>query len=146
MFDADVEQIPIRKGFGEGLVVAGENDERVVALCADLTDSTQMYFLKPNSQIALSKSALPNKTSQPSRREWRRWARFLLYIRTALFLPVETGNKSEQQSALTISQSKSPAITQAYLSVPTAAHTKRPRTSPSRAYCREWSSFLPATR
>ena len=46
MFDADVEQIPIRKGFGEGLVVAGEADERVVALCADLTDSTQMNFFK----------------------------------------------------------------------------------------------------
>ena len=40
LFDADVEQAPIRKGFGEGLVEAGEQDHRVVALCADLTEST----------------------------------------------------------------------------------------------------------
>lgn len=33
---------PIRKGFGRGLLRAGERDERVVALCADLVDSTQM--------------------------------------------------------------------------------------------------------
>lgn len=46
IFDKDVEQIPIRKGFGEGLVVAGEANENVVALCADLTESTQMHFFK----------------------------------------------------------------------------------------------------
>lgn len=46
MFDADVEQAPIRKGFGEGLLVAGEADERVVGLCADLTESTQMHLFK----------------------------------------------------------------------------------------------------
>jgi transketolase len=33
---------PIRKGFGIGLKKAGELDERVVALCADLTESTQI--------------------------------------------------------------------------------------------------------
>jgi transketolase len=33
---------PTRKGFGRGLVKAGELDERVVALCADLTGSTQI--------------------------------------------------------------------------------------------------------
>lgn len=37
-----LEQVPIRKGFGEGLALAGEVDENVVALCADLTESTQM--------------------------------------------------------------------------------------------------------
>jgi len=46
MFDKDVEQVPIRKGFGEGLVVAGEADTNVVALCADLTESTQMHLFK----------------------------------------------------------------------------------------------------
>ena len=44
MFDADVEQVPIRKGFGEGLVIAGDQDKNVVGLCADLTESTQMHF------------------------------------------------------------------------------------------------------
>ncbi len=41
-----VEQAPIRKGFGEGLVLAGEENKNVVALCADLTESTQMIFFK----------------------------------------------------------------------------------------------------
>jgi transketolase len=46
LFDTDVEQVPIRKGFGEGLLKAAELDKRVVGLCADLTESTQMHLLK----------------------------------------------------------------------------------------------------
>ena len=42
IFNSDVEQIPIRKGFGQGLLQAGETDNNVVGLCADLTESTQM--------------------------------------------------------------------------------------------------------
>lgn len=42
----DVEAEPIRKGFGRGLLAAGKQDERIVALCADLTDSTQMSLFK----------------------------------------------------------------------------------------------------
>lgn len=46
IFDKDVEQLPIRKGFGEGLVMAGDSDKNVVGLCADLTESTQMHLFK----------------------------------------------------------------------------------------------------
>lgn len=46
LFDNDVEQIPIRKGFGQGLVLAGENNLNVVGLCADLTESTQMHLFR----------------------------------------------------------------------------------------------------
>ncbi len=46
LFDADVEQVPIRKGFGEGLLKAAELDKRIVGLCADLTESTQMLSFK----------------------------------------------------------------------------------------------------
>jgi len=46
LFNQDVEQIPIRKGFGQGLLLAGEMDKNVVALCADLTESTQMHFFR----------------------------------------------------------------------------------------------------
>jgi transketolase len=46
IFDKDVEQLPIRKGFGEGLLAAGEADPNVVGLCADLTESTQMHLLR----------------------------------------------------------------------------------------------------
>jgi len=42
MFDKDVEQVPIRQGFGEGLLAAGEKNSQVVGLCADLTESTKM--------------------------------------------------------------------------------------------------------
>ena len=41
IFDADVEKVPIRNGFGEGVVRAGEDDPNVVVLCADLTESTR---------------------------------------------------------------------------------------------------------
>ncbi len=41
LFDLQVEQVAIRDGYGEGLVVAGEQDDRIVALCADLTESTR---------------------------------------------------------------------------------------------------------
>lgn len=36
-----LEQIPTRFGYGEGLAIAGEKNKNVVALCADLTDSTK---------------------------------------------------------------------------------------------------------
>ena len=37
---------PIRAGFGRGLKVAGEQNEAIVALCADLTESTQMHLFR----------------------------------------------------------------------------------------------------
>jgi transketolase len=46
IFADDVEQIPIRKGFGEGLVAAAEINPNIVGLCADLTESTQMHLFK----------------------------------------------------------------------------------------------------
>ncbi len=40
LFDAK-EQAPTRDGFGKGVVTAGEDDLRVVVLCADLSESTR---------------------------------------------------------------------------------------------------------
>ncbi len=42
LFTAKLELVPIRKGFGEGLVDAGKNDDSVMALTADLLESTQV--------------------------------------------------------------------------------------------------------
>jgi transketolase len=42
----ELEAEPIRKGFGKGLLEAGNNNPNVVAACADLTDSTQMSLFK----------------------------------------------------------------------------------------------------
>lgn len=41
-----VEQKTTRLGFGEGLAIAGEEDKNIVALCADLTESTQIHLFK----------------------------------------------------------------------------------------------------
>ncbi|HEY4496981.1 MAG TPA: transketolase C-terminal domain-containing protein [Candidatus Paceibacterota bacterium] len=41
IFSDDVENVPIRNGYGEGLIIVGEKDENVVVLCADLTESTR---------------------------------------------------------------------------------------------------------
>lgn len=52
LFSDSVMQEPIRAGFGRGLKAAGETNESIVALCADLTDSTQM---------SLFRDAFPNR-------------------------------------------------------------------------------------
>ena len=41
IFSENIDMSPIRAGYGEGLLKAGERDKNVVALCADLTESTK---------------------------------------------------------------------------------------------------------
>jgi len=41
VFDKDILEKPTRDGYGDGLVLAGEENKNVVALCADLTESTR---------------------------------------------------------------------------------------------------------
>jgi transketolase len=50
--NGDLQQEPIRKGFGRGLLEAGKRNMNVVAACADLTDSTQ---------IGLFRAAFPDR-------------------------------------------------------------------------------------
>ncbi len=52
VYQDDVKQEPTRAGFGRGLKLAGEKNQAIVALCADLTDSTQ---------IALFAKAFPER-------------------------------------------------------------------------------------
>ena len=40
------DQAPTRDGFGKGVVEAGEKDERIVVLCADLAESTRAHWFK----------------------------------------------------------------------------------------------------
>ena len=63
IFKKNVDMDPTRKGYGEGLVVAGEKDERIVVLCADLTESTRSILFKekfPNRfvEIGVAEQAL----------------------------------------------------------------------------------------
>ena len=46
VFKDDIEKTPTRNGYGEGLVVAGEKDERVVVLSADVGESTRAFYFK----------------------------------------------------------------------------------------------------
>jgi len=44
LFEDDIKKVPTRDGFGHGLVEAGKADERVVAVCADLEESTRVEW------------------------------------------------------------------------------------------------------
>jgi len=46
LYNDDVKFEPIRAGFGRGLKAAAEANDKIVALCADLTDSTQIGLFR----------------------------------------------------------------------------------------------------
>ena len=47
VFDrAKLEGKPTRMGYGEGLVSAADENKNIVALCADLTESTQTHHFQ----------------------------------------------------------------------------------------------------
>src|SRR3989344_5991528 len=46
IFEKDIEMVANRQGYGEGLVVAGEKDEKVVVLSADLKESTRSILFE----------------------------------------------------------------------------------------------------
>ncbi len=43
---ATIQHVPTRNGFGEGLIEAGNRNKNVVAICADLAESTRMEGFK----------------------------------------------------------------------------------------------------
>jgi transketolase len=62
----ELEQVPTRDGFGQGLVEAARRDPNVVAVCADLVESTRMQpfrdafperFIGVQEQLLISMSA-----------------------------------------------------------------------------------------
>jgi len=46
LYDKDIEKVPTRNGYGNGLVELGKKNKNVVVLCADLTDSTRSSYFK----------------------------------------------------------------------------------------------------
>jgi transketolase len=42
LFAADIQQVPIRNGFGEGMMILGKENPDVIGLCCDLTNSTKL--------------------------------------------------------------------------------------------------------
>lgn len=68
LFTTHEEQKTTREGFGEGLVIAGEKDDRVVALCADLTESVKMdgfrsKFEKRFFEVGITEQAMSGLAS-----------------------------------------------------------------------------------
>ncbi len=51
----NLEMVATRDGYGKGLVKAGEKDERVVVLCADLTESTRSLWFAEKFRRGLLK-------------------------------------------------------------------------------------------
>ena len=54
IFEKNIEMVATRQGYGEGLVLAGEKDEKVVVLSADLKESTRSILFEekfPNRYI-----------------------------------------------------------------------------------------------
>lgn len=66
LFDVKIiKRAPTRDGFGTGLVAAGKKDARIVALCADLSESTRVLAFKeafPDRfiQIGVSEQCMPS--------------------------------------------------------------------------------------
>jgi transketolase len=63
-----VERQPTRNGYGDGLLEAGKRDERVVALCCDLTESTKTNlfadaFPKRFTQIGVAEQNMASVAS-----------------------------------------------------------------------------------
>ncbi len=46
VFSEHIEKVPTRDGFGKGTVEAGKADERVIVLCADLSESTRAEWFE----------------------------------------------------------------------------------------------------
>ncbi|MBX4204696.1 MAG: transketolase family protein [Candidatus Doudnabacteria bacterium] len=42
LYNKDIDQQPIRKGFGDGMMILGKENPKVIALCCDLTDSVKL--------------------------------------------------------------------------------------------------------
>ncbi|MBX4186637.1 MAG: transketolase family protein [Candidatus Doudnabacteria bacterium] len=42
LYASDIKQVPIRNGFGEGMMLLGKENPKVIGLCCDLTDSTKL--------------------------------------------------------------------------------------------------------
>jgi len=67
-FKKKIEKIPSRNGYGEGLVAAGEKDENVVVLSADLTKSTRSHLFQDKFperfiEVGVAEQALANIAS-----------------------------------------------------------------------------------
>jgi hypothetical protein len=127
----EVKREPTRAGFGCGLVEAGRRDANVVALCADLTESTRMIefaeaFPDRFVEIGIGEQNLVTVGAGMA------LAGKIPFVSSyAAFSPGRNWEQIRTTICLMKPMSKSSARTPAYRSAPTARRTRCSKTSPS---------------
>ena len=102
IFNKDVEKRSTREGYGEGLLELGNKDERVVALCADLTESTKTHLFANEFPERFVQVGVAEQNLRLLLLVWLQWGRFLLSLPMRCFLQEGTGNKLGQLSVITM--------------------------------------------
>ena len=97
--DGNPRYISTRIGFGEGLVQAGEKDNNVVALCADLTESIQMQDFKNKFGNRFIEVGVAEQNLVTVLVVWLVLVKYLLLLVMLLLALVATGNKLEPRYA-----------------------------------------------
>lgn len=111
LFKDDIEMVPSRNGFGEGLVLAGEANSNVVALCADLTESTRMEAFKKKFPDRYVEVGVAEQNLATVGSGMAASGKIPFISSYATFPPAGTGSRSGRRSATTTSQSRSSART-----------------------------------
>jgi hypothetical protein len=106
LFSKDIDQQPIRKGFGDGMMILGKENAKVIALCCDLTDSKARRICQSLSRIDLSKSVSPNKIWQDWVPGLRTKDLFHSLLLTRLFLQAAIGTRFACRFAIPKTMSK----------------------------------------
>ena len=88
-----LEMIPTRDGYGKGLVKAGEKDERVVVLCADLTESTRSLWFAEKFPERFIEIGVAEQNIHLLRQAWQITVKFLSYLHMQHSVPAEIMNR-----------------------------------------------------
>jgi len=76
LFDVGIVEEPIRKGYGEGLLLAGKENEHVVALCADLKESTKTDLFAKEYPQRFIEMGIGEQNMPQLLLAWLPWGRF----------------------------------------------------------------------
>ncbi len=124
VFDADVEQKPTRDGFGNGAVEAGEKDERVVVLCADLAESTRAEWFQKKFPTRYIEVGVAEQNLAALGAGFAEYGKIPFITSYAAFNQVAITSKYVRPLRLTMYRSKCAVCTLACLLAQTARHTK----------------------
>ena len=95
LFDEDVEIKPTRAGYGEGLVALGEQNPNVVALSADVTESTHAHKFAQKFPERFFQCGVAEQNMTAIAAGLGFLAKSHLFLLTLLFLPEKIGKQFE---------------------------------------------------